>query len=169
MVYCRKNMQRQICKGKPSTMLSSHIDVLQQAVDLLNNISSEDFQKVMQPHLSGSIGQHIRHVIDHYLALENGFENGFIDYNQRNREANIEVSVVAARETIQAVQAWLATLNSNDLQKIVEVRSEISVSEKINEDCTSTLAREIMFVSSHAIHHYSLIGVICSLQGQSVP
>ena len=150
-------------------MLNSHIDVLQQAVDLLNTISSEDFQKVMQPHLSGSIGQHIRHVVDHYLALESGFESGLIDYNQRNRDANIEVSVVAAKETIQAVQAWFATLTSADLQKSIEVRSEISISARINDDCASTLAREIMFVSSHAIHHYSIIGIIRSIQGQSVP
>lgn len=150
-------------------MLKSHIKVLQQAFDLLNNITPEDFQRVMQPHMSGSIGQHLRHVVDHYLALENGYEFGLIDYDQRNREANIEVSINAARETIQAVQEWLAKLTDADLRKPVQVRSEISLSERIIEDCPSTLAREIMFVSSHAVHHFSLIAIIRSLQGQPVP
>ena len=150
-------------------MLKSHIKILQQAVDLLSDITSQDFQRVMQPHMNGSVGQHLRHVVDHYLALENGFENGLVDYDQRNREANIEVSVSAAKETIQAVQKWLRTLTQADLSKAVLVRSEISLSEKIVEDCPSTLAREIMFVSSHAVHHFSLIGIIRSLQGQPVP
>jgi len=150
-------------------MLTSHIKILQQAVDLLGAITSQDFQRVMQPHMTGSIGQHLRHVIDHYIALENGFETGLVDYDQRNRDANIEVSVNAARETIQAVQVWLGTLSESDLTKSVQVRSEISLSERIVEDCPSTLAREIMFVSSHAVHHFSLISIIRSLQGQPVP
>jgi uncharacterized damage-inducible protein DinB len=150
-------------------MLKSHIDVLQQAVDLLNSMNLEDFQQVMRPHLSGTIGQHLRHVVDHYLALENGFLGGLVDYNQRNREANIEVSLTAAKDTIKAVQQWLGSLTQADLNKKVMVRSEISVSETLSEDCPSTLAREIMFVSSHAIHHFSLISIIRSLQGQSAP
>ncbi|MDM7859006.1 DinB family protein [Alteromonas sp. ASW11-36] len=150
-------------------MLQCQIDVLQQAVELLEPMTNEEFCDVIRPHLSGSIGQHLRHVIDHYLALEQGFASGVVDYNQRNREANIEVSVGAARDTIAAIQKWLATLTEADLAKPVEVHSEVSISQTMSVDCSSTLAREIVFASSHAIHHFSLIGIIRSLQGASVP
>lgn len=150
-------------------MLQSHIDVLQQAVELLEPMTNEEFCDVVRPHLSGSIGQHLRHVIDHYLALEQGFASGLVDYNQRNREANIEVSVAAARDTIKAIQKWISSLTKTDLTKSVEVHSDVSIFQTMSVDCTSTLAREIEFVSSHAIHHFSLIGIIRSLQGASVP
>ena len=90
-------------------MLTSHIQVLQQAIDVVSNITSEDFKSVIHPHMKGSIGQHLRHVIDHYIALENGYADGLVDYNQRNREANIEISVNAAKETIGSIQTWLAS------------------------------------------------------------
>lgn len=150
-------------------MLNSHIEVLQQAVDLLEGMSSDEFQEVVQPHLSGSIGQHLRHVIDHYLALEQGIESGTVDYNMRNREANIEQSPIAASDSIKAIQSWLGSLTKDALSADIQVISEVSISHIENVNCRSTLLREIVFASSHAIHHFSLISIIRSLQGASVP
>ncbi len=150
-------------------LLQSHIDVLQQAVSLLKEIQTEDYQLAMQPHLSGSIGKHIRHVIDHYLALEQGLLDGLVDYNQRHRNSNIEASPSVALDSLKAIINWLENITSEELESSVTVRSEVSISETLNIQCHSTLAREILFVSSHAIHHFSLISVARSLQGYDVP
>lgn len=150
-------------------LLQSHIDVLQQAVTLLEEVNSESFQQLMQPHLSGSIGQHVRHIIDHYLALEQSVETGIVDYNQRHRDSNIEISPTAAKGSLCAIQGWLASITREQLEEPVKVRSEVSISETLSIECHSTLAREVLFVSSHAIHHFSLISVARSLQGHSVP
>ena len=150
-------------------LLQSHIDVLQQAVSLLKEIQTEDYQLTMQPHLSGSIGKHIRHVIDHYLALEQGLLDGLVDYNQRHRNSNIEASPSVALDSLKAIINWLENITSEQLESSVTVRSEVSISETLNIQCHSTLAREILFVSSHAIHHFSLISVARSLQGYDVP
>lgn len=150
-------------------LLQSHIDVLQQAVSLLKEIQTENYQLAMQPHLSGSIGKHIRHVIDHYLALEQGLVDGLVDYNQRHRNSNIEASPSVALDSLNAIINWLENITSEQLENSVTVRSEVSISETLNIQCHSTLAREILFVSSHAIHHFSLISVARSLQGYEVP
>ncbi|WP_100643660.1 DinB family protein [Alteromonas facilis] len=150
-------------------MLQSQVEVVSQALEVLNELSSEEYQQVLTPHFSGSIGQHIRHIIDHYLALQTGSLSGVVDYNQRNRDSNIELSVAVAIEALQAIQRWLQTLSADVLAQSVTVSSEISVTQQVNQRCVSTLAREVMFVSSHAIHHYSLIAIIRSLQGKSVP
>ena len=150
-------------------LLQSHIDVLQQAVSLLKEIQTENYQLAMQPHLSGSIGKHIRHVIDHYLALEQGLVDGLVDYNQRHRNSNIEASPSVALDSLNAIINWLENITSEQLENSVTVRSEVSISGTLNIQCHSTLAREILFVSSHAIHHFSLISVARSLQGYEVP
>lgn len=150
-------------------LLQSHIDVLHQAVSLLKEIQTENYQLAMQPHLSGSIGKHIRHVIDHYLALEQGLVDGLVDYNQRHRNSNIEASPSVALDSLNAIINWLENITSEQLENSVTVRSEVSISETLNIQCHSTLAREILFVSSHAIHHFSLISVARSLQGYEVP
>jgi uncharacterized damage-inducible protein DinB len=149
-------------------LLQSHIDVLQQAVSLLKEIQTENYQLAMQPHLSGSIGKHIRHVIDHYLALEQGLVDGLVDYNQRHRNSNIEASPSVALDSLNAIINWLENITSEQLENSVTVRSEVSISQTLNIQCHSTLAREILFVSSHAIHHFSLISVARSLQGYEV-
>lgn len=150
-------------------MLQSQVEVVTQALEVLNELSSEEYQQVLAPHFSGSIGQHMRHIIDHYLALQTGSESGVVDYNERNRDSNIEYSVAVATDALQAIQRWLQTLSEDVLEQSVTVASEISVTQQVNQRCVSTLAREVMFVSSHAIHHYSLIAIIRSLQGKPVP
>ena len=150
-------------------LLQSHIDVLQQAVSLLKEIQTENYQLAMQPHLSGSIGKHIRHVIDHYLALEQGLVDGLVDYNQRHRNSNIEDSPSVALDSLNAIINWLENITSEQLENSVTVRSEVSISGTLNIQGNATLAREILFVSSHAIHHFSLISVARSLQGYEVP
>ncbi|MEP4100682.1 hypothetical protein [Paraglaciecola sp.] len=49
----------------------------------------------------------------------------------------------------------------------INIICETSVNETQNTQTQSTLARELVFVSSHAIHHFSLLGVINSLLGNT--
>ena len=47
------------------------------------------------------------------------------------------------------------------------VLNETSVEQTYVNEVNSTLGRELVFVSSHAIHHFSLLAIITSLQGQT--
>ncbi|WP_100657824.1 DinB family protein [Alteromonas flava] len=150
-------------------MLKSHTEVLEQALEIISTMTVEEYQQVLSPHFSGSIGQHIRHIIDHYLALEQGALLGHVDYNQRHRASNIERCKQEATAAIQAIVTWLHGLEPSALGRQIVIESEVSVIGTQSEQGVSTLGREIMFVSSHAIHHYSLIAIIRSLQGGVVP
>ncbi|XOV80456.1 MAG: hypothetical protein ACFHVJ_05765 [Aestuariibacter sp.] len=149
-------------------MITSQLAILDQGRNYLTNINDTHYCEVKSPLFSSSAGTHFRHVLDHYLALMHR-PQGIINYNIRHRFSKAESSTQAALVVIDDIAHWLLQLNGQDLQENVQVISEIAVDEVQNAETTSTLARELVFVSSHAVHHYSIIKVISTLQNVSLP
>ncbi len=150
-------------------MSNSYTAILFQAIDLLDGLSADEYQKKLPPHFPSSVGAHIRHIIDHFLALMHGHEKGHIDYNVRHRHNQVEQSPSDAIQSLEQVVEWLGELSDDLLDKRVSVTTEVDVSRTLSTTCESTLERELVFVSSHAIHHYALIRIICSMQNKSIP
>lgn len=150
-------------------MSKSYTAVVSQAIDLLGEINLEQYQKKLPPHFPSSIGSHMRHIIDHFLALKNGFETGHVDYNVRHRHNEVEQFPKVAIKNFEEIALWLANLQSDWLQQKVTISSEIELGHSNLSECYSTLERELVFVNSHAIHHYALIRTICSMQNKDVP
>ena len=45
-------------------MFSSQSEIVQQATEFLSEIAPQDYTQICRPHLSGSAGMHMRHVLD---------------------------------------------------------------------------------------------------------
>jgi uncharacterized damage-inducible protein DinB len=151
-------------------MSNSYVDVIEQAISLLEDISLADYQEVLAPHFSSSIGAHIRHIVDHFLALKHASMSGEINYNKRNRHADVEQFPHSAIVTCESITAWLKeTCSTQLLNQRVLVTTDIDISHTKAATCESTLERELVFVASHAIHHYALIRIIRHMQGKDLP
>ena len=55
-------------------MLKSQLEILAQAQNYLINVTESDYTKILTPNFISSAGAHIRHIIDHYLAVITGFD-----------------------------------------------------------------------------------------------
>ncbi|MFT6267416.1 MAG: hypothetical protein ACJAVV_000213 [Alphaproteobacteria bacterium] len=150
-------------------MSNSYTAIVSQAIDLLDGIGLREYQQKLPPHFPSSIGSHIRHIVDHFLALIDGHGEGHIDYNIRHRHNQIEQFPCAAVEALEGIVHWLNNLQEDCLDNLLTVASEVDVSRTHSTTCRSTLERELVFASSHAIHHYALIRIICSMQNKEVP
>ncbi|MBF7074071.1 DinB family protein [Glaciecola sp. MH2013] len=151
-------------------MSNSYVDVVEQAISLLDDISLSDYQSALKPHFSSSIGAHIRHIVDHFTAIVDGYEAGEINYNKRNRHGDVEQFPQKAIASLESVSEWLLTTCSSELlNKKVYVTTEIDISHTKSTTCESTLERELVFAASHAIHHYALIRIIRNMQGKDLP
>ncbi|WP_371193931.1 DinB family protein [Glaciecola sp. SC05] len=150
-------------------MPNSYTDVVNQAISLLDDLSNNEYQTLITPHFASSIGAHIRHIIDHFLALQDGLAKGHINYNVRHRHNQTEKFVDIAVQALHDINQWLSNLDEAICQQTILVTSEIDISHTKSSTCSSTLERELVFVSSHAIHHYALIRIMCSMQNISVP
>jgi uncharacterized damage-inducible protein DinB len=150
-------------------MSNSYTSIIRQAIDLLDDISLGEYQKKLPPHFPSSIGSHMRHIVDHFLALMNGVSTGLVDYNVRHRYNDVEQFPNAAIERFEQISLWLNSLQDECLDQELKVSTEIDVSRTHSTTCKSTLERELVFASSHAIHHYALIRIICNMQNKDVP
>lgn len=147
-------------------MLDSQLEIVQQAKQFLSDISDLDYSSTLKPHLSGSAGKHMRHILDHYQALMIGHETGLVDYNKRDRFSQVETDSAAALYQWSIIETWLAHVCTLPSETTIKVLSETSIEHIEYAQVPSTLARELVFVSSHAIHHFSLLAVISSLLGK---
>ncbi len=145
--------------------LEGQLETIQQAKDFLLGLTADNYQVVVNPHFASSAGTHMRHILDHYLALQDGLSQGLVNYNKRNRYSNVESCPKTALLEWQKIEKWLKYVSQLDADLPLIVVCETSVNDTQNTQTKSTLARELVFVSSHAIHHFSLLAVINSLLG----
>jgi uncharacterized damage-inducible protein DinB len=119
-------------------------------------------------HVSGSIGEHVRHCLDHVSALTAADPAVPLSYDHRQRGTTIETEPLEAVRQIRLLKTALAAWASQPLDEPILVTSMVSPS---GDSVTgwSTLARELAFVVSHTIHHHAIIGILLVVHGQAVP
>lgn len=153
--------------------MESHIKILEQAIELLRQLSPSHLTEVNRPMYSASIGDHLRHVSDHHDALLRCIEHGddTVNYNKRCRQSLVSTSLEAASEKFIKLKAALQQVGkqSECLTLPVEVVCEIDIDCEYSARVMSTVGRELLFVSSHAIHHYAVINSMQQAKGRPVP
>ena len=63
--------------------------------------------------------------------------------------------------------SWIEQLSTDDFNKPLLLSSEVSIKSKNVQTVTTSLARELIFVGSHAVHHYAMISQITFAQKAS--
>jgi len=145
-------------------MITSQLEIIEQAQQYLKTVSTADYTAIISPNFVSSAGSHIRHVIDHYLAIISGIPNEIIDYDVRVRGGQIESSPQLALDKLDEIVVWIKNLSEDDLTKIVTLSTEISVIKKNIQQVKTSVLRELVFVGSHAVHHYAMIAQITFAQ-----
>ena len=145
-----------------NSLTTSVRDVLEQGLMLLGAVNSETFQTVAPAPHSASIGQHYRHVLDHFICLADGIVSGTIDYDHRSRNRELETDRHAARQATQDLMSLFAGLGERELASRYKVLYSVGYSSEKAQLIETVLAREIAFCVSHAIHHFAIIRLVCS-------
>jgi hypothetical protein len=112
-----------------------------------------------------SIGQHVRHIIELFTCLEEGYACGTVNYEKRRRDRRIETEKDLATGMLEMIAAGLAKENKRLLMEAT-----------YSEDCPELLQfetnyyREIAYNLEHTIHHMALIKVgIGEVSGMEMP
>lgn len=146
-------------------LCNANIEVLQQLKKLVE-LSESIYLKAEDSDHAG-IGQHVRHVLDHYRAFKNGVFQNCVDYNLRTRNSTEETNPAAAHEQIDMLIAWLA--NSDFEQRTINVISEISLVAKTSESMISNPQRELLYLINHSIHHMAYASLLAQARGIKIP
>lgn len=118
--------------------------------------------------VSGSIGAHVRHCVDHVRAVLQHRPGGEVSYDARMRGTSIECDPWEAIAEIDALCGALCGLDASRLDADVFLRA---VTSRGADAVTvrTTPAREIAFVIQHTVHHAAVIALLLERLGVRVP
>ena len=146
----------------PYRIITNCIGLLEQAIALIERIDVDLYSSTGPLSPRGSIGGHLRHILDFYLNFLAGLESGHIDYNRRQRDVLIE------RDSAYAIRRLSETIVA--LRSLSDLNGESPLLVSLEESgentpvwCTSSVLRELDFLQSHTVHHYSLVAMLLRL------
>jgi hypothetical protein len=115
------------------------------------------------------VGPHLRHVIEHLEALLYRPHAGEVDYDGRPRERALERSAALARARITALRAALRGCDGDGLEQPLLVFTLGGLAGQWSLATASTVGRELVFLASHAVHHFALLREHCAQHGITLP
>lgn len=136
------------------TIQSSFISVLIQLEKSIVALSDEQYTKKVDTLFGASIGEHVRHVIELFVCLQEGYDCGVVNYENRKRDMAIQTVRDLAIDSMRTLRGSLFPINRDLL---------LQAGYNVNSNELFTLStnyfREIAFNIEHAIHHMALIRI----------
>ncbi|HTE24799.1 DinB family protein [Flavitalea sp.] len=129
-------------------------NVFVQLAETLNQLSQQEYAKPCGTLFKNTIGQHVRHILELFQCLENGYDSGVVNYEQRKRDAVIENNKEFATGLLTDVYK---KLEKEDKELILEAIYDDLSDEPIR--IRTNFYREIAYNLEHTIHHMALIRV----------
>lgn len=129
-------------------------NVFVQLDQVLERLTEEQFAKPCSTLFSNTIGQHVRHIIELFQCLENGYDMGIVNYEKRKRDSRIENDRIVAIEMLEDVYL---NLDKPDKPLILEACYDDLADSPVQ--IQTNYYREIAYNLEHTIHHMALIRV----------
>jgi len=128
--------------------------IFKQLEGSLEQLSNQQYYRNIDTLSGASIGQHVRHILEMFVCLQDGYIAGIVNYEKRKRDITIETSKETAIDIMNKINATL--LNENKLMVLEAGFDENS--DSLNNIPTNYF-REIAYNLEHAIHHMALIKI----------
>lgn len=141
-----------------ASLIEGNIAVLVEGLGLISQLDSEVYASCRSPLQKGGIGSHLRHCLEFYQVFLGSYLSRRVDYDLRARnpilESDLQAALVYGRELI----GQLPGIAEKPLDTL-QVRHDGS------GWCVSSIERELTFLLSHTVHHFSIIAIALRLRG----
>lgn len=135
--------------------------------DVVETLSERTFRATPSDS-SGSVGEHVRHCLDHVRALTSAVHANEICYDSRLRGTPVETDPVAAIDEIDRLTRALDDLDDVQLERTLILRT-LPWRGSVPVRVRTTIEREAAFVVQHTIHHCATMAVLLERLRVSVP
>lgn len=137
--------------------------------EVVLSLSDDEYRSASPRGMSGTIGGHVRHTLDHIASLLAARGSHQLNYDARERGTDVELNRASA---LQAAERLADRCCSSEGQ--VEADEPMTLLALTCADqpavaVQTTFAREIVFVVSHTVHHHAMIAAIVREMGKAVP
>ena len=139
------------------TLNSVAIELLDQVKFLCNSLTTEQFTRSLNLLNSYSIGEHVRHILEHYECLFQAFDSGKLNYDERKRDLSLQSDKFIAINKIQELCSRLQNIITQSHTFTMSVSFPLSgLKEEVVE---TSYRRELLFNIDHTVHHLAIIKI----------
>lgn len=129
-------------------------NVFIQLAETINQLTAEQYAQPCSRLNNATVGQHVRHTIELFQCLEQGYETGVVNYEKRKRDLLTETNKETAASLLHQLYKNLDKENKElRLDSMYDDTSDETVS------VTTNYYREIIYNLEHTIHHMALIRI----------
>ncbi len=151
-------------------LIRANAGLVRQGVALLEALDDDLFGATPPGLPGGGVGPQFRHVLDYYRCFVRDLPSGRIDYDRRERDAEVETERRVALARLAALARELETLDPARAPGKLFVKADGDPRGPVDEIWSpSSARRELMFLASHTVHHYALIAVTVAAHGVALP
>lgn len=130
---------------------------LHQLKSVLEQLNNNQFSSQLDVLNGSTIGMHVRHILEFYICLMNSKSTKKINYDNRNRDALLEVSI---DDCIKAISKIHSFLNESVEDFDIKLSANYStLNESENVVLNSTFLRELLYNVEHTVHHLAIIKI----------
>jgi hypothetical protein len=138
------------------TVTDACTNILNQLADLVQQINEQDFTEPIETLSHATVGQHIRHTLEFFVCLEQGFDAGVINYDRRAHDKIIETDKYLALTAIKRIKAFVTNQPEDKLLRL-EVGYDLQKEQFVTIHTNFT--RELVYNIEHAVHHMALMKI----------
>ncbi len=129
-------------------------NIISQLTSVIELLNDEEYQKTSHRLNQSTIGQHVRHIIELFKGLENGYESGIVNYENRKRDKEIEIKKDIAISLLNNINV---SMDKSDKDLLFETYMDNNTNTFLH--LKTTYQRELVYNIHHAFHHMALIRV----------
>ena len=155
-------------KENMNTCVTGSLESIDQMITFITDLNDAEYQYSAAPWFDSSIGQHLRHIVDLFLALKDRTDTENINYDIRRRGAAIETVRKVGLAELSDIRKWMTSITAIDINQEISVSTEVALSSQQTETFVSSFGRELCFASSHLTHHLAIMAVIAKMAGKKV-
>ena len=129
-------------------------NVFVQLSGTLGQLTAAQYTQPVNLLSQATIGQHVRHIMELFICLNNGYENGTVNYDSRKRYQLIETN-----------KEFAAAMLSGICQQLDRPDKALLLESCYDDSTDSTIIiptnyyREVVYNLEHTVHHMALIRV----------
>ena len=128
--------------------------IFKQLEDSLVQVSNEQYCKSIETLSGATVGQHVRHIVEMFVCLQDGYTTGTVNYEKRKRDITIESSKEVAIDLMQQLHQSLFICNKDLMLEAGFDENSFGLTH-----LPTNYFREIAYNLEHAIHHMALIKI----------
>jgi hypothetical protein len=122
------------------------------------------------------VGAHLRHIIEHFDTLAHALACAefcsnracVVDYDARQRDPRLEADPAVALNCIALLQRAFEAITDPLMERSVDVHTRGGLQGQHNFSTRSSVARELMFLNSHATHHFAILQGYARQRGETL-